>query len=63
MISKVKFDECDYLAFSDHDDIWRENKLDKACKEINTNEAEAYPSDVVAFWINVNYKYIKSRIN
>lgn len=38
----------DYIAFSDQDDIWSENKLDKAIEKLQQNDC--YSANVTAFW-------------
>ncbi|WP_434663116.1 glycosyltransferase [Aeromonas sp. NJAU223] len=38
----------DYIAFSDQDDIWHEDKLTKAISELH--RYDCYSSNVIAFW-------------
>lgn len=40
----------DYLSLSDQDDIWLTGKLLRAHEELQRTEADAYSSNVVAFW-------------
>lgn len=40
----------DYVALSDQDDIWLPNKLERAIDLIKLNSADAYSSNVTAFW-------------
>lgn len=52
LIKDVDFSEFDYVAFADQDDIWLPNKLLQAQKEIVRHKADAYSSNVTAFWQN-----------
>lgn len=40
----------DYVAFSDQDDIWMPDKISRAIAQINMKNADAYSSNVTAFW-------------
>lgn len=40
----------DYVAFSDQDDIWMPDKISRAIAQINMRNADAYSSNVTAFW-------------
>lgn len=42
--------DADYFALSDHDDIWRPNKLRRAADVMAATGADAYSSNVTAFW-------------
>lgn len=50
LISDVDIEEFDYIAFSDQDDFWFENKLSRAIDMLDKNEAHGYSSNVMAFW-------------
>lgn len=50
LILQSKYKNYDYIAFSDQDDIWLEDKLDRAIKILKDNDADCYSSDVCAFW-------------
>lgn len=59
LIKEVDFTGFDYIAFSDQDDIWLENKIDRACFVISSNLCDVYSSDVIAFWPDGTKKLIK----
>ena len=40
----------DYVAFSDQDDIWMPDKISRAIAQIKMQDADAYSSNVSAFW-------------
>ena len=48
----------DFIALSDQDDIWLPTKLSHAVHYIDTNNADAYSSNVTAFWANGHKKLI-----
>jgi rhamnosyltransferase len=50
LIRDVDFSDFDYVALSDQDDIWLEDKLITACNGINQNDVHGYSSNVTAFW-------------
>lgn len=50
LIHEAKLSKFDYVALADQDDIWLPNKLSKACNEIRQSRADAYSSNVTAFW-------------
>lgn len=50
LLRDVSFDNYDYVSFSDQDDIWLEDKLSTATKEIKSRNLDAYSSNVTAFW-------------
>jgi rhamnosyltransferase len=52
LIKDVDFSKFDYVAFADQDDIWLPNKLLQAHNEIVRHKADAYSSNVTAFWLN-----------
>jgi len=62
LINDVNFDACDYVAFSDQDDIWFDSKLINAIEVIEAKKIDAYSGDVTAFWPNGRQmKVIKSQ--
>ena len=52
LISDVQFDEYDYIALSDQDDIWMPDKLARAIWHLEYSNAQGYSSNVSAFWPN-----------
>jgi rhamnosyltransferase len=44
------FDDCDFVALCDQDDVWLEQKMARACAELTRTGADAYSSNSVAFW-------------
>lgn len=48
LIHDTKLDSYDFIAFSDQDDIWPENKLSKAIESLQL--FDCYSSNVTAFW-------------
>ena len=59
LIRDVDFSYCDYIAFSDQDDIWDSSKLYHAIKTIKQDELDGYSSNVIAFWSNGREKLVK----
>ncbi|GAB6069497.1 dTDP-rhamnosyl transferase RfbG [Thiomicrorhabdus hydrogeniphila] len=59
LIRDVDFSKYDFIALSDHDDIWLDGKLLRACEVIRLKKVDAYSSDVVAFWENGRSKLVK----
>jgi len=53
-----QFKAFDYVALSDQDDIWQEDKLSHAVQKIKENNVDAYSSNVTAFWSNGKEKLI-----
>lgn len=51
--------EYDYVALSDQDDIWKENKLIKSINSINSNNVDFCSSYVKAFWQNGKKSVLK----
>lgn len=52
LLSEVPMEQVDYFAFADQDDIWLPNKLSRACNKLAKSGADAYSSNVTAFWPN-----------
>jgi rhamnosyltransferase len=50
LIRDVDFSNYDYVALSDQDDLWFDNKLARAIAQIEFSQSDAFSSDVVAFW-------------
>jgi len=50
LIERVDFSGFDYVSFSDQDDIWLPNKLLRAHEVLSSTGADAYSSNVTAFW-------------
>lgn len=51
--------EYDYVALSDQDDIWKDNKLIKSINSINSNNVDFCSSYVEAFWQNGKKSVLK----
>ncbi|MBM5573547.1 glycosyltransferase [Deefgea sp. CFH1-16] len=50
LLRDVSFDEFDYVAFADQDDIWAEDKLIRAISTLDKENTNIYSSNVTAFW-------------
>jgi len=50
LMCEVDFALYDCISFSDQDDIWLPNKLDRAVDQLLRNDAAAYSSNVTCFW-------------
>ncbi len=50
LIKDVDFQQFDYVAFADQDDIWLPNKLLRAHEVLSSTRSDAYSSNVIAFW-------------
>lgn len=50
LIRDVDFDDFDFAAFADQDDIWHADKLLRAVLKLEQHQADAYSSNVTAFW-------------
>lgn len=50
LIRDVDFDNFDFIALADQDDIWHSDKLWRATKGIISHQVNAYSSNVTAFW-------------
>jgi rhamnosyltransferase len=58
LLRNGQFEAFDYVALSDQDDIWQENKLSYAVQKIQEVSVDAYSSNVTAFWPNGKQKLI-----
>lgn len=50
LLSLIEYKDSDLFAFSDHDDIWRTNKLERAAKKLKQTSANLYSAPVRAIW-------------
>ena len=50
LIREVDFSYFDYVALSDQDDIWLDDKLLTACTKLQQGNFDAYSGNVLAFW-------------
>jgi rhamnosyltransferase len=58
LISDVDVSDFDYIAFVDQDDIWSLDKLSRHINLIQSSDAEAVSSNVLAFWPDGSQKLI-----
>ena len=58
LIKDVDFSGFDYIALSDQDDIWLEDKMISAVNKIEEENAVAYSSNVTAFWADGTKKTV-----
>lgn len=52
LIVDADISDCDYVAFSDQDDIWLENKLASLAAIAKEANADGVSSNVLAFWLD-----------
>lgn len=50
LLRTVEFADFDYVSLADQDDLWHPGKLQRACEQLRLLGAEAYSSNVWAFW-------------
>lgn len=50
LVQSIDLTGFDYVAFSDQDDIWMPDKISRAIAQIKIKKADAYSSNVTAFW-------------
>lgn len=50
LLRDIDFSGFDYVSFSDQDDFWFEAKLQRAEEVLRRTSADAYSSNVIAFW-------------
>lgn len=58
LIKKSKVGKFDYIAFSDQDDIWFNDKIISSIKFLEKNSADAMSSDIIAYWSKINKRHI-----
>ena len=58
LLRDADLSNCDYVSLSDQDDISLPNKLSRAVSELQVNNADAYSSNVTAFWPDGKQKFI-----
>jgi rhamnosyltransferase len=59
LIKEVNINEFYYIALSDQDDIWMQNKLSCAIEKITSNKLDGYSSDVIAILNDERQKLVK----
>ncbi|MBK5378526.1 glycosyltransferase [Pseudomonas sp. TH43] len=52
LMRDVNFGAYDFVAFADQDDVWHSDKLNRATYMLRGQGADAYSSNVTAFWPN-----------
>jgi rhamnosyltransferase len=52
LIRDVDFSTYDFVSFSDQDDIWYPDKLERAVTRLQSDDIDGYSSNVIAFWPN-----------
>lgn len=50
IMREIDFSAFDYISFADQDDIWFPDKLLRAYQVLSATNADAYSSNVIAFW-------------
>lgn len=50
LLRDVDFGEFDAVALADQDDLWPDRRLANALERMDANRAQAYSSEVIAFW-------------
>jgi rhamnosyltransferase len=50
LLREAALDACDFVALADQDDRWPEGRLGRAIGLLKEHDAQAYSSDVWAFW-------------
>jgi len=59
LLRDADFTGCDYVALSDQDDIWLENKLSLSIEKLREHAAAAVSSNVIATWQDGRKKLIR----
>lgn len=52
LLREVEFSDFNGVCFADQDDIWQPDKLARAYRKLTEEKADAYSSNVTAFWPN-----------
>ena len=50
LIREIDFSRFDFVALADQDDLWLTHKLSRAIEVLKNEQADAYSSNVIAFW-------------
>lgn len=50
LVQDAEISDADFVAFADQDDVWHADKLERAIHVLARDGAQAYSSDVTAFW-------------
>ncbi|MEN9018521.1 MAG: glycosyltransferase [Hellea sp.] len=50
LLLNVNFEKYDFISFADQDDIWFSNKLSESIFQMTKHQADAFSSNVIAFW-------------
>jgi rhamnosyltransferase len=58
LLRDVDVSSFDYVALSDQDDIWKSDKLIHSINKISEHKANAFSSNVIAFWLDGRKKLI-----
>ncbi len=58
LIVEIDFSDFDFVSLADQDDLWLPNKLSRAIEVLKHEQAQAYSSNVVAFWSNGKKAFI-----
>lgn len=59
LIRSIDASEFDFVALSDQDDIWDENRLRRACQLLREGDCSGYASATTAFWTDGTRKVLK----
>ena len=63
LIGEIDFSDFDFVSLADQDDLWLPNKLSRAIELLKHEQAQAYSSNVVAFWSNGKKAFINKSQN
>lgn len=59
LLRDADLSNCDYVALADQDDIWVPSKLDLSIRRLNEHGAQAFSSNVMAFWPDGRQRLLK----
>jgi len=59
LIRDAEIGKAQYVALADQDDIWNGDKLARGIAKLSSDNADAYSSDVVAFWPDGTTRLVK----